>query len=84
MKKGEKNLKGEDVPAQNTAPTKYPPPFIEAVGKMRKTLLEFSSEPEECDNLMEDQVSPMRVYISQKYGLTSKVSKASSFLNKRL
>ena len=84
MKKEEKNYKGEDAPAQNTAPTKYPPPFIEAVEEMRKTLLEFSSEAEERDNFTEDQVSAMRVYISQKYGLTSKESKASSFLNKRL
>lgn len=68
--------------------TKRPlPPFIEAVKEMRRTLLEFSSDDgeESEDTITEDHTSAMRVYMSQKYGLTSKVgSKVKLSQNKRV
>lgn len=79
IEKEKKKHEGElkDAPHQKTTTRQRPPlpPFVEAVEDMRRTLLEFSAEEEGAHlTFTEDQASAMRVYTSQKYGLTSKVS----------
>ena len=53
----------------------FPPPFLPTVNAMRKSLIEFSDGNSE--NFHNEAASAMRIYISRKLGIDTRVSSCS-------